>query len=131
AFERGGTVALITPSQLIRRLRMKSPEEEQQGIERFAVVETLVIDDMGMGSDSAYARQVLQEILDARDFQDRHGLGITSRYSPATLATRMSDPAIASRLAGMCETVEVGGPDHRFAIRMSSTRFGQSTKHCA
>jgi DNA replication protein DnaC len=92
---------------LVRKLRMKTPEEEQQTIDGFIRVGVLVIDGLGVGSDTAYARQVLQEILDGRDFHDRGGLVVTSRFSLAGLGRRLTDDAIPSRLAGMCRLVEI------------------------
>jgi DNA replication protein DnaC len=113
AYLAGRSAAIVTPAQLIRRLRMKSPDEEQHGIDFFVNVQVLVLDDVGVGSDSAYARQVLQEILDGRDFRDRAGLVVTSRYSPPALTNRLSDDTITSRLAGMCDVVEIRGSDRR------------------
>jgi DNA replication protein DnaC len=121
-FERGVSVAAVRASQLTRKLRMKTPEEEQQGIDGFVRVGVLLLDDVGVGADTPYARQVLQEILDGRDFADRGGLVVTSRYSLRGLAARLNDDAIPSRLAAMCQTVEVKGPDHR---------SGQGKKECA
>lgn len=110
---RCANAALTTPAQLIRRLRMKTPEEEQHTIDGFVRAAVLVLDDLGVGNDTPYARQVLQEILDARDFTHRAGLVVTSKYSLSGLTHRLSDDTIPSRLAGMCQVVEVRGVDHR------------------
>lgn len=112
-FERGRSIALVTLFQLIRRLRMKTPEEEQRAIDGFTRVDALVIDDLGVGSDTAYARQILQEILDGRDFKDRRGLIVTSQYSLSALACRQNDRAITSRLTGMCRVIDIRGSDRR------------------
>ena len=39
---------------------MKVPDQEQAAIDRFALVQVLVLDDLGMGHETAFARQVLQ-----------------------------------------------------------------------
>src|SRR5712692_7794574 len=112
-FEQTLSVTILLSSQLSRRVRMKDPETEQAAIDELARVETLVLDDLGTGSDTAFSRQILQEVLDARDFNDRAGLLITSRYSLNALAEKFNDDTIPSRLAGMCRLVAVTGPDRR------------------
>jgi DNA replication protein DnaC len=114
AYRSGHTIAAVTPAQLIRKLRMKPPEEEQSMLENFATVEVLMLDDLGLGGDTAYGRQVIQEILDARDHRNRTGLIVTSQYSPARLAVRMNDNSIPSRLTGMCKVIEIRGVDRRW-----------------
>lgn len=111
--EHGGSVKAVTPLQLVRQIRMKPPEEEQQAIDAFVRVSVLVLDDFGRGSDTAYARAVLQEILDTRDFQDRGGLVVTSRFSPVAAGRRLNDDAITSRLAAICRIIEVKSLDSR------------------
>src|SRR5262245_16664535 len=115
SFTRGASISMVTPFQLVRRLRMKSPEEEQQVIDAFVRLGVLVVDDLGSGGDTPFARQVLQEILDARDFQERGGLVVTSQYPPEALARRWNDHAIPSRLHGMCRIVQIRGVDGRAA----------------
>jgi DNA replication protein DnaC len=96
---------------------MRTPDEEQQGIDALVRTDLLVVDDLGIGGETSYARQILQEILDARDCSDRHGLVLTSPYSPVRLARRLDDRTIPSRLSGMCEVVEMRGFDHRAVNR--------------
>ena len=103
---------MATPSQLVRQLRMKPPHEEQQAIDGFVRADVFILDDFGRTIDTPYAQLVLQEILDARDFRDRGGLVVTSRYSPGALARRLNDDAIPARLAGTCRIVPMTGPDH-------------------
>jgi DNA replication protein DnaC len=109
--ERGGAIKLATPSQLVRQLRMKPPEEEQHAIDAFVRADVFLLDDFARGSDTPYARLVLQEILDARDFKGHGGLVVTSRYSPGALLRRLDDNAIPSRLNSMCRVIEVRGLD--------------------
>lgn len=119
-FERGATVVFMTQFQLIRKLRMKPPEEEQQILDRLVQVDLLALDDIGAGGDTPFARQVLQEILDRRHFQDRRGLILTSQHSLPALVRRFNDDAIPSRLAGMCTTVTISGTDRRRCLVRAS-----------
>lgn len=112
-FEETLTIAILRAAQLSRKVRMKDPGQEQAAIDELAGAEALVLDDLGSGSDTAFSRQVLQEILDARDFHDRAGLLVTSQYSLDALAEKFGDDTIPSRLAGMCRIVGITGPDRR------------------
>lgn len=117
--ERGDSIAFVTLAQLIRKLRMKTPEEEQQAIDHFVGVTGLVLDDLGGGGETPYARQILQEILDARAFNERGGLIVTTPHSLSALAYRLGNWSVPSRLAGMCHVIEIRGNDHRRARRHS------------
>jgi DNA replication protein DnaC len=112
-FEETMSVEILRAWQLSRQVRMKDPDREQAAIDQFIKVETLVLDELGAGLDSAFSRQILQEILDGRDYNDRAGLVITSKNSLDNLAARLADDTIPSRLAGMCRTIEIIGHDHR------------------
>jgi len=119
-FEQGHSMMIATPAQLSRKVRMKDPDQEQAAIDRFAQVEVLLLDDLGMGHDTAFARQVLQEILTGREFSDRAGLVVTSPYSLGALAEKLGEDTIPSRLAGMCQVLEIKGFDHRLINHGSS-----------
>lgn len=106
-FLSGVSIEVLKAPQLVRKLRMKPPEEEQRGIDHFVQVAVLVLDDLGLGQDTAYARQVMQEVLDGRDFSDRAGLVIASRCSLRALAARFGDDAISQRLGRMCRAIEM------------------------
>jgi DNA replication protein DnaC len=113
AFCQDRSAEITTLPRLIRKLRMKPPDEEQHLIDGFVCADVLVLDDLGIGHDTVYARQVLREILDARSYRDRGGLIVTSLYPLSALAVRLSDRAIPSRLAGMCRVVEIRESDSR------------------
>jgi DNA replication protein DnaC len=117
AFEESLSVTIVSASQVSRKVRMKDPDQEQEALDRLIGVDILVLDDLGSGADTAYSRQILQEILDGRNFQDRVGLVVTSKYSIDQLAAKMADDTIPSRLAGMCSLIQVRGPDGRLAHR--------------
>jgi DNA replication protein DnaC len=113
AAESGRSIAFLKPPQLVRRLRLKEPDEEQRILDRLSREDILVLDDLGMGPESPYARQTLQELLEARHFQMRGGLIVTAKFSLEALAQRHDDDTIASRLGGMCRLIEVRGKDYR------------------
>jgi DNA replication protein DnaC len=75
------SVTILLAGQLSRKVRTKDPEQEQAAVDNLVAAELLVLDDIGTGTETAYARQILQEILDCRNFRDRAGLVITSKYS--------------------------------------------------
>jgi DNA replication protein DnaC len=112
-FEETLSVTILRAGQLSRKVRMKEPEQEQAAVDQFVHSEALVLDDLGSGPDTAFSRQILQEILDGRDFNDRGGMVITGQYSLDDLAARLADDSIPSRLAGMCQVIEVRGADRR------------------
>src|SRR5260370_28873955 len=112
--------ATIQPAgQLTRKVRMKEPAQEQVAVEQFACVDVLILDDLGIGSDTPYSRQLVQEILDRRDFANRAGLVVTSKYSLGGLAEKLQDDSIPSRLAGMCTVIQVQGADARLRPKPS------------
>jgi DNA replication protein DnaC len=112
-FEESLSVVIQSASQLSRKVRMKEPEKEQAAIDEFVRADMLVLDDLGGGPDTAFSRHVLQEILDGRSFHDQAGLVVTSKYSLDGLAAKLLDDSLPSRLAGMCQVIEVEGIDHR------------------
>ncbi|PWU05838.1 MAG: hypothetical protein C5B51_13650 [Terriglobia bacterium] len=116
-FDETLSVAIVQAGQLSRQVRMQGPEQEQAAIDGFAEADVLMLDDLGLGAHTAYSRQLLREILDARDCADRAGLIVTSPYSLDDLAATLNDDAIASRLAGLCRVTEIRGPDFRLTIR--------------
>jgi DNA replication protein DnaC len=116
-FDETLSVQILRPWQLSRKVRLKEPAEAQAAIDEIVRADTLVLDDLGAGADTPFLRQVIQEILDGREFSDRAGLLITSKYSFGDLAYKIDDDAIASRLAGLCRPVEIQGEDVRLQKR--------------
>jgi DNA replication protein DnaC len=116
--------ATVQPAgQLTRKVRMKDPAQEEIAVEHFARVDVLILDDLGVGTDTAYSRQLVQEILDRRDFADRAGLVVTSKYSLGALAEKLQDDSIPSRLAGLCTVVHIQGADIRLgAVQKKSVQ---------
>lgn len=113
AFAQGVAVDMVTPLQLIRRIRMRPPDEEQRVIDDLASVSVLLLDDFDQGVETPFARSVLQEILDARVARRRAGLIVTAQASPQALARVPLYRPIASRLLGQCRVVAITGADRR------------------
>ena len=118
--EAGYTVEFLKPPQLMRKVRRKDPDEEQHAIDRFVRADVFALDDLGIGQETAYARQIFQEILDGRHYAYRAGLVVTSKFSPGDLARKLDDDTTVSRLAGMCQVVEVRGKDHRLTAQLTA-----------
>jgi DNA replication protein DnaC len=114
-FDETLSVVILPAGQLTRRARMKDPDQEQAIIDQWVRADALVLDDLGSGPDTAYRLQLWQEILDARDFRDRAGILVTSKYDLSALAQKLGDDSIPSRLAGMCRVIEVKGADRRLS----------------
>jgi len=102
-------VTILLAAQLSRKVRMKDPDKEQEAIDGYVRSDVLVLDDLGAGPDTPFSRQILQEILDGRDFADRPGLVVTTKYSLNELAGKRVDDSIPSRLAG-CSIDLTGHP---------------------
>lgn len=119
AAEEGLSVQILRLPELVRKTRMKEPEVEQSIVDRLINVDVLVFEDLGSGPTSAYGRQILREILDGRDYQNRAGLLATSAYALNALVMRLGDDAIVSRLAGLCRIIELAGPDGRLRAHSS------------
>ncbi len=123
-FEETLSVAIQLAINLSRKVRMKDPLQEQAELDALARADVLVLDDLGAGSNTAFNRQLLQEILDTRDFEDRAGLVVTCQYSLDQLAAKFENDAIASRLAGLCRVIRIGGSDRRLRSKPHFTEKG-------
>lgn len=106
AFQAGRSAVVTTPARLVRSVRMKPPEEEQRAIDVAAGAQVLVLDGFRSG-ESPFARQLLEEILDARYYRDTGGLVVTARCPLVQLMRIAPDDGVVARLARMCQAVEL------------------------
>lgn len=86
-------------------------------IMKYAKKPVLVIDDMGSEKASEYVRQSFYALVNHRYLEDLKTF-FTSFYSLEQLASR-HDASIASRIAEMCENVDMGNTDLRLQKRES------------
>lgn len=109
----GARVEFWKPPALMRSLRVKDPNDQEERIERLARAAVFVLDDLGVGMATEFYNQVLYEIIDKRDMNRRNGMVITSNLSLAALSEKLQDDRLASRIAGMCKVVKIDGKDWR------------------
>lgn len=86
-------------------------------MDRYATCGLLVLDDLGKGEKTAWVADRLYTLLNRR-YNEQLPTIITSNYGLARLASILSSDeetkmAIASRVLGMCEGMEVTGEDRR------------------
>ena len=108
---------VIKPQKIYRDCRgIKDGAAEQAAIDRYVNIPFMVIDDLGI-YETNFAYSVLVEIIDGRDMGDKKGLIITSNLSLDSLAEKMKDDRVTSRIAGLCKSVEIKDRDHRLDLR--------------
>lgn len=107
------TVKWCNPMYITRLIKSRWPSEEEGIIDDLVNQDVLIIDDLGTGSDLMATLRLIYEITDKRRNQKRNGLVITSNLSVEQLAQAYKDDRIASRIAGMCKVIEIGGDDRR------------------
>lgn len=113
--EAGQSGEFIKHPDLNRLFRKLEVEQEKALLKKHLEFDTLVIDDLGVGRSTEFANQIVYEILDLRGSNYKNGLILTSNLSLEEFGMKSGDDRLASRIAGMCKIVKVGGPDHRLA----------------
>ncbi len=88
-------------------------EGRRESISVFSGQGAIVLDDLDKVRPTEYGREQVFAAIDARE-QAGAPLLVTTNLAPSGIAERFGE-AIASRLAGYCEVVEVGGEDLRLA----------------
>ncbi len=98
--------------------------------------ELLILDDLGAGRTTEWAKDVLHDVISHR-YNERKHLLVTTNIplgdgperrrpravdAPLTLADRLGD-ALISRLREMCRIVELEGPDYRKDILSQNYRY--------
>lgn len=96
--------------------------DAQQAIfRRLAKADLLVLDDLGKESPNPKTAETLYRVVNDR-YERRRAVLVTSNFGRGELAARLAEgcdrstaKAVASRLAEMTESVEMGGADRRRA----------------
>lgn len=86
---------------------------KKQIVDEYAAIPVLVLDDLGMEKPTAFVRETFDTIINQRWLDNRLTI-VTSNLSLDRLRTHYEDEGrISSRIAGMCEVVELVGDDRR------------------
>ena len=98
----------------VRRASMETSEIEQ--IEKAASVRFFVLDDFGTQKVTDWSLMFMDCLVDEWYRIGKQGLVITSNFPLGRIAEQISD-RIASRIAGMCQIMQIEGVDHRIGER--------------
>jgi DNA replication protein DnaC len=86
--------------------------DEIQAIDDMLKPKILVLDDFGATKITEWNLMMMDTIFDDWYRERRTGLVVNSNFSISEISQKISD-RIASRLAEMCEVIEIGGGDWR------------------
>lgn len=104
----GRSVIVCTPRELVNRFRMRrSVEDEIEEMETFRSADVLVIDELGGGKGTEFSLEILSDILNKRSLNVKNGLIVTSNLSPDELSRKNNDDRLTSRIAGLCDFIEI------------------------
>jgi len=141
--ERGARVLFYEQRALLKALQGTfddgSDERESDILRRVLDAEVLVLDDLGAGRTTAWARDVLHDVI-AQRYNDNRPMIVTSNLSvgeapeggpptrgraldaPLSLRDRLGD-ALMSRLHEMCRLIHLGGRDYRCGVLAQKSPF--------
>lgn len=109
----GKSVVVSTPLKMVDAFRTKTDIEKEQRFSEYVECDLLLIDDLGVSKYTDFALEVFCEILNRRTLQMRNGLIVTSNLSLDLLSRRNQEDRLCSRLYGLCNVIELTGPDYR------------------
>lgn len=114
---RGPQIAFKNTAELMDDIKASFAEaaehSKQEIVEAYAGADVLVLDDLGMEKPTAFVRETFDVIINRR-WADEKLTVVTSNLSLARLEAHYEDDGrIASRLAGMCDVIELVGDDRR------------------
>jgi DNA replication protein DnaC len=95
----------------VQRAFKRDNEDAYELLEKAARCPFLIIDDLGTEKATDFVRQAVYYIINERESWERTTF-ITSNFSLAELNDQF-DPRISSRIAGMCDVIEIKGKDRR------------------
>lgn len=101
------------PGPLLRWLRVLDSAEQEERISSCVNSGVFVLDDFGVGNVTEFSLGAFYEIIDGRWMMQKNGLIITANLSLDDLAIKTGDDRLASRIAGICDVIEVVGDDMR------------------
>jgi DNA replication protein DnaC len=111
-------VLFTTTTNLLLSVRRTFDNSGLQGTEadllrRFSTSSMLVLDDLGIEKQSEWSKQILGQIIQERDANQKPTI-ITSNLHLSEIASKIA-PRIASRIVGSCTIWKLGGMDFRVA----------------
>ena len=113
--EEGKRAKLVTAKQLLDSIREGFDGGDKGALQRAERYDLLALDDLGVERSTEWALETLTRLIDTRTTRQRPTI-VTSNYRLGELRDRwggISGQRIASRIAGACERVEMGGEDWR------------------
>jgi DNA replication protein DnaC len=99
--------------QLQDAYRRDGEETPYAMLKEMAEMRYLIIDDLGAEKPTEFVRQATYFLINEREMEMRPTF-ITTNFSMDHLNSNI-DPRIASRIAGMCEVIELKGKDRRIS----------------
>lgn len=116
ALRDGASARLVTAAALLDEVRA-AYDGDRSALRRAARLDLLALDDLGAERPTEWAVETLTRLVDERCFA---GLPTVVTSNLALGGVRdlwggMAGARVASRLAGACERVAMGGPDRRLA----------------
>lgn len=86
--------------------------EEALILQKLTTARLVCLDDFGAEKTTDWSLQTLYLIINER-YENKRATIITSNLSLDEIAERLGDDRLSSRIAGMCEVIEIKGKDRR------------------
>lgn len=99
----------------IRSSYKRNDLSEEELLDRYSKSDILMLDDLGAEKPTEWVLQTLYLIIDRR-YRDMKRTIISSNYTLDQIAKRLDD-RISSRIAGMCEVIQIKGKDRRLPCK--------------
>lgn len=106
----------VLPELAIKLRQAAKQHTEDELLSTLSGADALVLDDLGAERMTPFVNESLYVLIDRLWREERRGLIITSNYSLGELAERIGE-RLVSRIAALCMTVKLEGPDHRLRMR--------------
>lgn len=100
-----------TEADMFAQLRPGGVPDSEAEIEKLITVDVLLLDDLGAAKNSEWTEEITYRIVNRRYEECRPGI-YTTNVHPSKF-TETLGARIASRLAQMCDVIEMGGADLR------------------
>lgn len=112
------TPLFVSTPELLMKIRAsynRNDLSEEEILDRYSESDILMLDDLGAEKPTEWVLQTLYLIIDRR-YRDMKRTIISSNYTLDQIAKRL-DNRISSRIAGMCEVIQIKGKDRRIPCK--------------